>query len=232
MSNPYAAPTVMPVAQIGVDARAQFITRTYTHLFIAVLAFVALEIFLFTSGLAFPIAQAMLSISWLIPLGLFMVVSWIASRVAFSASSLGSQYMALGAFVVAEAIIFVPLLALAMMAAPGAINNAAAVTVLGFIALTGVAFVTRKDFSFLRTLLVWGGLVAVGLIVAGSLFGFELGNLFSIGMVGFAGAAILYDTSNVIHHFPEDKYVAASLQLFASVALLLWYVLQLFMSRD
>ncbi len=232
MSNPYAAPTAVPVAQIGVDARAQFITRTYTHLFIAVLAFVALEIFLFTSGLAYPIAQTMLSISWLIPLGLFMVVSWIASRVAFSTRSVGSQYMALGAFVVAEAFIFVPLLAIAMIAAPGAINNAAAVTVLGFIALTGVAFVTRKDFSFLRTFLVWGGLVAVGLIVAGSLFGFNLGNLFSVGMVGLAGAAILYDTSNVLHHFPEDRYVAASLQLFASVALLLWYVLQLFMSRD
>jgi FtsH-binding integral membrane protein len=69
-------------------------------------------------------------------------------------------------------------------------------------------------------------------IVMGVLFGFELGNLFSVFMVGFAGAAILYDTSNVIHHFPEDRYVGAALQLFASVALMLWYVLRLFMSRD
>jgi hypothetical protein len=50
-------------------------------------------------------------------------------------------------------------------------------------------------------------------------------------MVGVAGAAILYDTSAVIHDYPEDRYVAASLQLFASVALMFWYVLQLFTSR-
>jgi hypothetical protein len=52
-------------------------------------------------------------------------------------------------------------------------------------------------------------------------------------MIGFAGAAILYDTSNVLHHYPEDRYVGAALQLFASVALMFWYVLRLFMgSRD
>ena len=61
---------------------------------------------------------------------------------------------------------------------------------------------------------------------------FQLGLYFNLAMVGLAGGAILYDTSNVLHHFPEDRYVGAALQLFASVALLFWYVLQLFMSRD
>jgi FtsH-binding integral membrane protein len=51
-------------------------------------------------------------------------------------------------------------------------------------------------------------------------------------MIGFAGAAVLYDTSNIIHHFPQDKYVAAWMQLFSSIALMFWYVLQFFMSRD
>ena len=88
-----------------------------------------------------------------------------------------------------------------------------------------------KDFSFLRGILMWGGIVALVLIVAGVLFGFNLGTFFSIAMVAFAGAAILYDTSNVLHHYPEDRYVGAALQLFASVALMLWYVLRIFMSR-
>ena len=78
---------------------------------------------------------------------------------------------------------------------------------------------------------MWGGIVALVLIVAGVLFGFNLGTFFSIAMVAFAGAAILYDTSNVLHHYPEDRYVGAALQLFASVALMLWYVLRIFMSR-
>jgi FtsH-binding integral membrane protein len=67
--------------------------------------------------------------------------------------------------------------------------------------------------------------------VAGTIFGFALGTYFSVAMVGIAGAAILYDTSNVLHHYPEDRYVAASLELFASVALMLWYILRIFMSR-
>jgi uncharacterized protein len=92
--------------------------------------------------------------------------------------------------------------------------------------------ITRKDFSFLRGLLVWGFILAMVGIVASLLFGFEMGTWFSVAMIGFAGAAVLYDTSNIIHHYPEDKYVAASLALFASIALMFWYVLRLFMSRD
>lgn len=232
MSQPYVPPAPMPVSQIGVDARAEFITKTYTHLLFAIIAFVGIEVFFFKSGLATVMAESMLGVNWLFVLGGFMIVSWLASRAAFSARSLGTQYVALGAFVLAEAIIFVPMLFIAMYYAPGAINNAATVTLLGFVALTAVAFMTRRDFSFLRGFLMWGGIIALAAIVMGVLFGFELGNLFSVLMVGFAGAAILYDTSNVIHHFPEDRYVGAALQLFASVALMLWYVLRLFMSRD
>jgi FtsH-binding integral membrane protein len=44
-------------------------------------------------------------------------------------------------------------------------------------------------------------------------------------------APFSYDTSNVLHHYPEDRYVGAALELFASVAMMLWYVLRLFMSR-
>jgi FtsH-binding integral membrane protein len=51
-------------------------------------------------------------------------------------------------------------------------------------------------------------------------------------MVAFAGAAILYDTSNILHRYRTDQHVAASLSLFASVALLFWYILSIFSSRD
>lgn len=221
-----------PVAQIGVDDRARFIARTYTHLLGAILAFVGLEVMLFRSGLAYRMAEAMLGVSWLLVLGGFIVVSWIASRAAHTAQSKGVQYAALAGFVVAEAIIFVPLLVIAQLQFPGAIESAAMVTLAAFTALTTVVFVTRKDFSFLRGLLFWGMILALVAIVAGTLFGFDLGTWFSIAMVALAGGAILYDTSNVLHHFSEDRYVGAALELFASVALLFWYVLRLFMSRD
>ena len=220
-----------PVAAIGVDARARFISRTYNHLLGAIVGFTLFEWTLFSSGTAEPIARSLLGVNWLLVLGGFVLVSWLASRAAMSSTSLSTQYAALAGFVVAEGIIFVPLLYIANEVAPGAIQSAALVTLLGFGGLTAIAFRTRKDFSFLGGMLRWGFVVAMVAIVGGVVFGFALGTWFSVAMVGFAGAAILYDTSNVLHHFPEDRYVAASLQLFASVALMFWYVLQLFIAR-
>lgn len=231
MSQSYAA-TLAPVAALGADRRAAFINRTYGHLFLAVVGFVCIELYLFSSGLAEPIARSMLSVSWLLILGAFMIVGWLASSIAARAQSLPLQYAALVGFVVAEALIFLPLLFIADATAPGVIQNAALVTVAGFTALTFVAFTTRKDFSFLGSMLRWGFVVALVAIVAAVFFKLDLGAWFSIAMIALAGGAILYDTSNVLHHYPEDRYVGAALSLFASVALLFWYVLRLFMSRD
>jgi uncharacterized protein len=99
-----------------------------------------------------------------------------------------------------------------------------------FAGLTAVTFITRKDFSFLGSILTIGGFIALGVIVCSVLFGFNLGLFFSVVMVIFASAAILYDTSNVLHHYSTKQHVAASLELFASVALLFWYILQIVMS--
>jgi FtsH-binding integral membrane protein len=197
------------------------------------IAFTLIEVWLFRTGIAETIARAILGTSWLLALGAFIVVGWLASRTAHTATSMGAQYAALGAFVVAEAVIFVPLLYMANAYAPGAIQSAASVTLLGFAGLTAIAFISRKDFSFLGSILQWAGLVALVLIIAGVVFGFQLGTFFTVGMIALAGGAILYDTSNILHHYSEDRYVGASLELFASVALLFWYVLSFFISsRD
>jgi FtsH-binding integral membrane protein len=214
-----------------VEARGRFIARTYNHLFGAIVAFAAIEFGLFATGLAEGIAGAMLSVNWLFVLGGFMVAGWIASRAAHTAQSLPAQYAALAGYVVVEALIFLPILVIANHVAPGAISSAGLVTILGFAGLTGIALYTRKDFSFLRGALMWGGVGAMLLIGGGIVFGFQLGTFFSVAMVVLAGGAILFDTSNVVHHFPEDRYVGAALQLFSSVTLMFWYVLRIFMSR-
>jgi len=229
--QPYTPPR--SAVSAAVDARARFIVRTYNHLFGAIALFTLIEIGLFMSGLGEQIAAAMLGVNWLAVLGAFMVVSWLASRVAHTAASKPAQYLALGGYVFAQALIFVPLLWMAQTYAPGAIQSAGLVTMVGFGGLTAVAFISKKDFSFLGAILKWVGICALLMIVGGVIFGFHLGTYFSVGMVAFAGAAILYDTSNVLHHFPEDRYVGAALELFASVALMFWYVLRIFISsRD
>jgi len=216
-----------PVIALDENSRGRFIARAYNHLFGAIVAFVLIEVALFKSGIAESIASVLLGGSWLLVLGGFMVVSWVARSVAHKSTSKAAHYAALAGYVVAQAIIFVPLLYIANHYAPGAISSAALITFLGFVGLSLVAFMTRKDFSFLRGFLWWGFVVAMVLIVAAVLFGFQLGVFFDVALVGLAGAAILYDTSNILHRYPEDRYVAAALELFASVALMFWYVLRL-----
>jgi len=231
--NPYQSPRYTFASQAGVNERADFIARTYAHLAGAIGLFVVLEaILLNLPGIENLVSAIVFApLGWLIVLGLFMVVSYIAESWARSAVSPTQQYMGLGLYVLAEAIIFVPLLYIVRTFRDPNIIPTAAVATLGlFGVMTLVVFATRKDFSFLRAILMFGAFAALGLIVCAILFGFALGPIFAVAMIALACGFILYDTSNVLHHYRIGQHVAASLALFASVALLLWYVIILLSS--
>ena len=225
--------TVAPVSALSTEARSSFIWKCYAHVVGALFALVAIEFYLFSSGAAYPIANTMLQSPMAVLIG-FIALSWGAGHVAHRLESTTAQYAAFATYVVLWAIMFVPLLAMALSMDPSGtmIQSAGAVTVVGCVGLIATAMITRKDFSFLRGILVWGFFIALTLIGASWLFGWNLGTWFSVGMVAFAGVAVLYDTSNIMHHYPENKYVAASMALFASIAMMFYYILRLFMSRD
>lgn len=225
---------VRSLADAAPSTRAQFIRRTYLHLAVALLAFVGLEAILLPLPISTEITRKILSSSygWLMILGGFLVVGYIARGFATKAKSKAMQYLGLSLYVVAEALIFVPLLLMAVaQAGSGILVQASVMTGLLFAGLTATAFITRKDFSWMRSILSMGFFVALGLIIAGVMFGFDLGFWFSAAMILLASGAILYTTSNILHHYDEDQYVAAALELFAAVALLLWYVVRILMSR-
>jgi uncharacterized protein len=216
--------------------RASFIRKTYGLLAVAILAFIVIEAALFVSGAASLIAYGVFGtggLGWLAVLALFMGISYLANRWAVSESSTAVQYLGLSVYVVAEALIFVPLIFLATYYSnDGSVLIKAGVVSLGlFLGITATVFMTRTDFSFLAPILTIGGFAALGFIVASLIFGFTLGNVFAFVMVAFAGTAILYNTSNVMHRFNPNQHVAAALTLFASIALLFWYVLRIFTSR-
>lgn len=217
--------------------RAQFIRKTYMLLAAAILAFVIIEGVLFASGAANAILSVLTlggSLGWLAVLGVFMIVSYIARTWSMSDTSKGVQYLGLGIGVLAYAVIFVYMLAYAVYASGDAtvIAKSGIVTLGLFLGITATVFLTRTDFSFLGPIVAIGGFAALGFIVASAIFGFSLGSIFAFVMVAFAGTAILYETSNVLHRFNPNQHVAASLTLFASVALLFWYILSIFSSRD
>ena len=238
--NPYQTPAdygqIASMAQE--DARASFIRKTYLHLLGAILVCIAIDatiLTLFDAQLKQIVPLVTSGFNWLIVLGAFMGVSYIADRWAHSNVSQSQQYLGLGLYILAEAIILIPLLYIAETFGPsGVIQSAGAVTAVVFTGLTLVVFFTKADFSFLRWAIVAGTVIALGLIVVAVIFPgtVHLGFWFSAAMVVLAMGIILYNTSNVLHHYSTHQHVAASLSLFASVALLFWYVLQIFMSMD
>jgi FtsH-binding integral membrane protein len=226
-------------AQAAGWERAAFIRRTYAHLAGAILAFAGLETLLIQTVNHQQVLSLFLGgrFTWLVVLGAFMVAGWIAQTWAQSETSRGLQYLGLGLYVVAEAVIFLPLLIIANDFFPlkegqriGVIGQAGILTVAVFAGLTLAVFVTKKDYSPLRPILCVGALIALGVIVAAAICGFSLGLFFSFAMVALMSGYILYYTSQVMLHYRTDQHVAAALALFASIATLFWYILQIVMS--
>ncbi|WP_439129592.1 Bax inhibitor-1/YccA family protein [Polaribacter sp.] len=215
--------------------RVAFYKKTYAHVAGGVLLFVLFEYLLLQSD---AIVNFMLSMlegwRWLVMLGGFMLATNYAESTIMKTSDKNVQYMAFALYVFAQSIIFVPLLYLAIYYTESAdlVQQAAIVTLALFVGISAIVFITKKDFSFIKAGLTIGFFIAMGLIVAGALFGFNLGLWFSVGMCILAGGSILYQTSNLVNKYGTEDYIPASLGLFASLMLLFWYVLSIFMSRD
>jgi len=220
---------MVSVAQASQSDRVKFIRNTYIHLAGAVAAFVLVEFILFQTGIAAAITEFIYQnrFGWLMIIGGFSLLGWLSRGLIAKADEINTQYAGLGLYVVGEALIFAPILYIATYYTndPNLVPTAAILTLLMFAGITTIAFTTGKDFSFLGNFLKIGGFIALGLIICSVLFGFTLGLIFSAVMIVFASAAILYTTSNIIHHYAPHQYVAASLELFASVALLFYYIL-------
>lgn len=231
-----APPQYIPVATLDDATRSDFMVRVYQHLLAAVVGFVAIEALLINLG----VAKAMYEwldgngYMWLAILGGFMVGSWIATNAAHDILEPSRQYAGLFGLAALYAVLFAPMLHYVydvQSDGSATVGAAAIITALGFAGLTAVALTTRSDLSYLRPLVLWGFVSALVLIVAAVLFGLELGVWFSLAMIGLAGGAILYQTQTILRQYPEEAYVGAAVQLFASVMTLFWYVLRLFSRR-
>jgi modulator of FtsH protease len=96
--------------------------------------------------------------------------------------------------------------------------NALAMTGLTFIGLSAVALTTKKDFSFLSNFLMAGAIVLILAMVAGIFFNIPaLSLMVSAGFVLFASAAILYQTSEIVHRAGETNYILATVTLYVSI---------------
>ena len=224
------------VATLGVSDRVTFLRKTYAHLGVALIGFA-----LIAGGMMRFMPEVSLKFSmwalrgrwtWLFVMLAFLVVGYIAERLARSEASRGVQYLGLGIAVLAQGIILQPLLWLVLAKFGGEgffsiITQSIVITLAIFVGLTLTVFLTKKDFSFMRGILVVATFGALGVILASMAFGFSLGAVFCGIMILLMAGYILYQTSMVMRDFPPTHYVAASLMLFSTIATLFWYVLQL-----
>ncbi len=227
-----------PGAISGADTnqRITFIRKTYTHLAGAMALFVGLSTVFYQSGLSRSITEMLAGSGyfWLIVLGGFSLIGYLAQSMARADRSLTTQYLGLGIYVVAEALIFCPLIFLAAYRYPDThiLPDAAIVTLGVFAGLTCYVLFSNKDFSFLGGFIAIASFAALAVILVGVLFGFNLGVWFSGAMILLASMAILFSTSKILKYYRADQYVGAALELFAAVALLFWYVLRIFMQLN
>jgi FtsH-binding integral membrane protein len=238
--NPYARFGDLAI-NATVDSRKAFIRKTYAHLTAAIYGLVLIEFLYFkTLPLDNWVPQLFAERwGWLALFGGYMLVSWIAQSWANSGATLAKQYAGLAGYVFAFSVILCPMLWIANRyttpigsGSYSPILVAAGATMAVFGVLTAVVFISRKDFSFLGPILGISSLVIFAIIALGAFGLLNLGTFFCMALVVFASGAILYDTSNVLHKYRTDQYVAAALQLFASVGILFWYILQIVISMS
>ena len=248
-----ARPIEGAVATLGVSDRVDFLRKTYAHLGFALIAFAAITAgmmrFATETSLKFSMWAFKGQLNWLAILALFMVVGWVAERLARSNTSSALQYLGLGIAVIAEAVLLQPMLWIVIFkfgnpeaffnGAEGGLGQggkiileAAVITIAIFGGLTATVFVTKKDFSFMRGVLMICTFGALGVILASMAFGFHLGAVFSGVMILLMAGYVLYQTSLVMSYFPPTGYVAAALMLFSTIATLFWYVLRLMMELN
>jgi uncharacterized protein len=223
-----------PVSSQTDSAKKTFLIRTYSHLMLCVAIFAACLYFMVTSKV---VLSAIIGI-YSIPFAPFIILAGIiglsfATTFLVNSASKPLQYAGLVLYPIMEAFLFVPMiLSFLGKGAIASLVNASWLTVVVFGILSAVVFVTKPDLGFLSKFLMFASIGSIVCIVLALIFGFTLGTWFTVAMIALAAGYILYETSEIMNTNDTENYVGAGLALFASVAMLFFYILRFFNSRN
>jgi FtsH-binding integral membrane protein len=234
--NPYAFGNQLTAAESSAMERATFLQKVYSLLLLGILAFAGT---LWAAGSVEPVRSWAASLyeviygsrwGWLLYIGIFLGGSMAVHAVA---QVKPLNLVAYFGWTFLLGLLIAPIVLYAAEAAPTVLAQASIVTALIFAGLTGFVFVTGKDFSFLRGILFVGFMAVFAAGLAGWIFGFSVGLWFSVAIVVLFCGYILYDTSNILRHYPSNMAVSAAVVLFTDVVILFKHILFIFLaSRD
>jgi modulator of FtsH protease len=195
-------------AEVSVSERMSFVRKVYALFFAAILfGIVGAGV-----GLSFP---PLLRFAFEHPfIMLFAMLGGVLGAQAVRHVR-GLNLAVLFAFTALTGVVISPLLYVLGRTNPGSILAAGVLTVGIFGGLTAYVFISKRDFSFLRGMVTVGLVVVVlaaivNMFVVSSAFGFAIAAASLLLFSGF----VLYDTSNIIRHYPTNEYVAGALALY------------------
>ena len=143
-------------ADAALSERVTFIRKTYAHVAGSIVGFAII----LAALVNFVPAETMQNIffgnrfSWLIVMGVFMVATMAAQRMANTGATIGTQYLGLALYTVAEAVIFWPIIWVAtnVKGMEGILPQAIILTLALAAGLTMSVFITKADFSWMPAL--------------------------------------------------------------------------------
>jgi modulator of FtsH protease len=217
---------VETAAQASVAERMGFIRKVYALFFAATLFAIGGV----AAGLSFePLLRFAYEHPWIM---FFIMIGGVFAAQAVRHVR-GLNLVALFGFTTLTGVVISPLIAFVLMRNPGSILAAGLLTVGIFGGLTAYVFVSKKDFSFMRGMLMTGLIVVilagvVNIFLGASALGFAVAAATLLLFSGF----VLYDTSNIIRRYPTNEYVAGALSLYLDAFNIFLALLRLLNSRD
>lgn len=235
------------VEQAAPSERADFYRRAYLTVAGAFAVFAAL----LWASFALPMGEAPVALHYarglsalfgslggwamLVMLGVFWLGTSVAQSAVYASASRPVKMAGFLGYILLQVALFIPLILMVLVKTEGRpaeiLAPACGVTGALILGLTAAAFLTRADFSFLRTVLVVGSFAALGVVVVAAFAGTGLGTWFSLAMIALMATAVLYQTWQVRTQFAPGQHLEAGFALFAAFVTLLFYVIRLFLQR-
>ena len=216
-------------SQADLPERLAFLRKVYSYFTGAVVLFAATTWWASTSTAALSIFAKLGMFGHLaLFLSLFLLIR-------ATASSFPLNVLALAAFAAAEGFLVGPIVQWALVTdGPDVVLQAASLSAITFGVITSYVLTTRKDFSWMRTALLAGFALLMGILIL-SWFGIGTGLVsgwgYSAAFVGLMAGFLIYDTSNVLHRFPPHMAATAACTLFIDLVVFFVHLLRLLVLR-
>ncbi len=228
----------MLAIQVGTAERMAFLRKVYSLFTMAMVVFAGTAWWATDNDTAMGLIAPILG-GGMLGLVIFMAVAFGLLRVA--ASRFPLNIIALILFAMFEGLMSGALITWVLQGrenfGPGdgaeIVTQAAVLTGVVFGGLTLFTLTSKKDFSFLRAGLWVCFSVLIGLALIGWLFGFSLAGWgMSLGWVLLMAGFVIYDTSNIMRHYPVTAAVPAAIAIFLDVVIMFKHLLMLLSRRN